>query len=139
MVRQFLQSLLFLLIAVAYVSTADARDWFVRAGATGGDGSRDQPFSDPWQALERVEANDKVHVAAGRYFGQLEAGTWDIPFPGVELLGGYDADLHRAQSLAEPERARVERRGCEPAERLAGTRQHRARSARPPAPPSTGS
>lgn len=79
------------LISVLVVTPAHARDWFVRAGATGGDGSRAKPFGDPWEALERVEAGDKVHVAEGRYFGKLDAGNWVIPFPGVQLLGGYDA------------------------------------------------
>jgi hypothetical protein len=77
--------------AVCLPAWAGARDWFVRAGSGGGDGSRERPFADPWMALERVEANDRVHVAAGRYFGKLERGNWELPFPGVQLLGGYDA------------------------------------------------
>jgi hypothetical protein len=86
-------SVLLILASVCLSFPAHARDWFVRAGATGGDGSREKPFGDPWMALERVEANDKVHVAAGKYFGKLERGNWEIAFPGVELLGGYDADF----------------------------------------------
>lgn len=86
-------SLLLVLASLCLALPAHARDWFVRAGATGGDGSREKPFADPWMALERVEANDKVHVAAGRYFGKLEKGNWELQFPGVELLGGYDADF----------------------------------------------
>ncbi|MCE9667858.1 right-handed parallel beta-helix repeat-containing protein [Myxococcus stipitatus] len=80
-----------IVVAVCLASPAQARDWFVRAGATGGEGSRDKPFADPWMALERVEANDAVHVAAGRYYGKLERGNWELVFPGVQLLGGYDA------------------------------------------------
>lgn len=86
-------SLLLIVASVCLALPAHARDWFVRAAATGGDGSRERPFADPWMALERVEANDKVHVAAGTYFGKLERGNWEIQFPGVELLGGYDADF----------------------------------------------
>ncbi|MCY1039726.1 right-handed parallel beta-helix repeat-containing protein [Corallococcus sp. bb12-1] len=81
---------------------AHARDWFVRAGAVGGDGSREKPFADPWMALERVEANDKVHVAAGRYFGKLENGNWVLQFPGVELLGGYDATFRERNPWKNP-------------------------------------
>ncbi len=84
------------LLVLAFVFPAPAthaRDWFVRPGVAGGDGTREKPFGDPWMALERVEANDKVHVAAGKYFGKLEKGNWEIPFPGVELLGGYDANF----------------------------------------------
>ncbi|RKH34857.1 right-handed parallel beta-helix repeat-containing protein [Corallococcus praedator] len=84
---------LLILACVCLASPAHARDWFVRAGSTSGDGSREKPFADPWMALERVEANDKVHVAAGRYFGKLEKGNWVLSFPGVELLGGYDANF----------------------------------------------
>jgi hypothetical protein len=88
--RQLLSSLL-ILSSLLVASSVHARDWFVRADASGGDGSRAQPFADPWMALEQVEANDKVHVAAGTYVGRLEKGNWEIPFPGVEMLGGYDA------------------------------------------------
>jgi hypothetical protein len=90
--RRVLRSLL--VVACACLPpAAGARDWFVRAGSSAGDGSREKPFADPWMALERVEANDKVHVAAGKYFGKLEKGNWEIPFPGVALLGGYDASF----------------------------------------------
>ncbi len=85
--------LLLIWVSVCLSFPAHARDWFVRAGASGGDGSRERPFADPWMALERVEANDKVHVAAGKYFGKLEKGNWELQFPGVELLGGYDASF----------------------------------------------
>ena len=69
---------------------AHARDWFVKYNSVGGDGSREKPFGDPWMALERVEAGDKVHVTGGRYYGKLERANWEIAFPNVELLGGYD-------------------------------------------------
>jgi len=70
-----------------------AQDWFVRAGAQGGDGSQQQPFADPFQALEKVQAGDTVHVAEGSYFGKLGVGMWEIPFDGVQLLGGYSGDF----------------------------------------------
>ncbi|WP_164014424.1 right-handed parallel beta-helix repeat-containing protein [Pyxidicoccus trucidator] len=79
--------------SLLFASDAEARDWFVRANSFGGDGSREKPFGDPWMALERVEAGDKVHVTAGRYYGKLEKGNWEIAFPNVELLGGYDANF----------------------------------------------
>ena len=72
---------------------AEARDWFVRAGAAAGDGSWEKPFADPWQALDKAEAGDKVHVAEGEYYGKLEAGYWVIPFARVEMIGGYDAEF----------------------------------------------
>ena len=69
------------------------RDWFVRAGAMGGDGSREAPFRDPFQPLERCEAGDTIHVAGGEYFGKLKAGQWTIGMPYITLLGGYDQEF----------------------------------------------
>ena len=72
---------------------AVGRDWFVRAGATGGDGSKDKPFRDPYQALEKVEAGDTIHVAGGEYVGKLRAGRWTVDCKDIEMLGGYDKDF----------------------------------------------
>ncbi|HUR39211.1 MAG TPA: right-handed parallel beta-helix repeat-containing protein [Planctomycetota bacterium] len=87
----------FALAAVACIQAAAeparAREWFVREGAEGGDGSLAKPFSDPWQALEKCEAGDAIHVAGGKYFGKLNAGIWEIPFDGVQLIGGYDKEF----------------------------------------------
>ena len=68
-----------------------ARDWFVRAGAGGGDGTREKPFADPWQALDKCEAGDAIHVTEGEYGGRLDQGFWVVPFDRVQLIGGYDA------------------------------------------------
>jgi hypothetical protein len=75
-----------------FAPTAHARDWFVRAGG-GGDGSREKPFADPWEALDKCQAGDVIHVAAGKYTGRLGNGMWEVPFDDVSLLGGYDADF----------------------------------------------
>ena len=80
------------------------RDWFVRAGATGGDGSKDKPFKDPWQALEKVEAGDSVHVAEGEYFGKLKVGKWKVAMPYVALIGGYDKDFTERNPWKHPTR-----------------------------------
>ncbi len=78
------------LILTMLAADAAARDWFVRAGATAGDGSLAKPFGAIWQALDGCLAGDKIHVTQGKYYGKLEAGAWVIPWPRVELLGGYD-------------------------------------------------
>jgi hypothetical protein len=80
------------------------RDWFVRAGASGGDGSREKPFKDPWQALEKVEAGDSVHVAEGEYFGKLKTGRWKIDTAWVSLIGGYDKDFKERNPWKHPTR-----------------------------------
>ncbi len=69
-----------------------ARDWFVREGS-GGVGTRASPFSDPWEALDKCEAGDSIHVAAGKYYGRLEGAVWKIPFARISLFGGYDKDF----------------------------------------------
>jgi hypothetical protein len=77
------------LAVVLLAGSADARDWFVRAGSDG-DGSMAKPFSDPWQALDQVQAGDVIHVAGGKYFGRLGSGMWEVPVDDLTLLGGYD-------------------------------------------------
>ena len=80
-------------VSLAVAAPAQARDWFVRAGADNGDGSLAKPFADPWQALDKAEANDVVHVTGGKYFGKHSLGTWTLPYDGVQLIGGYAVDF----------------------------------------------
>jgi hypothetical protein len=86
----------------AALSDLTAQSWFVRAGAQGGDGTMASPFGDPWQALDRCQAGDTIHVAEGKYFGRLGVGMWEIPFDGVQLLGGYAADFSERNPWAHP-------------------------------------
>jgi hypothetical protein len=85
------------LAALASVSAAAeplrAREWFVRAGSEGGDGSQAKPFADPWMALEKCEAGDVIHIAGGKYYGKLNQAQWVVPFDNVQLIGGYDQDF----------------------------------------------
>ncbi len=97
-VLQVVIAVVFLIIS----TTAEARDWFVRAGETGGDGSQEKPFTDPWQALDKLEAGDKVHVTEGKYYGKVDAGYWVIPFPRVELYGGYDPTFKERNPWKRP-------------------------------------
>jgi hypothetical protein len=82
----------------------EGRDWFVRAGSTGGDGSREKPFRDPFQALEKAEGGDTVHVAGGDYFGKLRSGKWLLTIRHLALLGGYDAEFKTRDPWANPTR-----------------------------------
>lgn len=81
------------LVLLLGAAPAAARDWFVRAGAEGGDGSLAKPFADPWQPLDKCEAGDKIHIAEGEYYGKLNSGFWGIPFDDISLIGGYDKDF----------------------------------------------
>ncbi len=74
-------------------SRPEGRDWFVRAGSSGGDGSQEKPFRDPFQALDKAEGGDAIHVASGDYFGKLHAGKWRIAIRNLTLLGGYNSDF----------------------------------------------
>ncbi|HEU4591108.1 MAG TPA: right-handed parallel beta-helix repeat-containing protein, partial [Steroidobacteraceae bacterium] len=80
------------------------RDWFVRAGSSGGDGSREKPFRDPFQALEKCEGGDTIHVAAGEYFGKLRSGKWLLTMRNLALLGGYDAGFTVRDPWVNPTR-----------------------------------
>jgi hypothetical protein len=73
-------------------------------GATGGDGSKEKPFKDPWQALEKVENGDSVHVAEGEYFGKQKSGNWTIDNTYVSLIGGYDKHFTERNPWKHPTR-----------------------------------
>src|SRR3954467_13499180 len=69
-----------------------AHDWFVKAGSSG-DGSMKSPFGDPWEALDKCQPGDVIHVAAGKYYGRLRVGTWELPVDDLTMLGGDDASF----------------------------------------------
>jgi hypothetical protein len=79
------------------------RDWFVRAGSTG-DGSREHPFKDPWQALDAATPGDSIHVAEGEYFGKFKSATWKVKTPYLSLLGGYDNQFKTRDPWKQPSR-----------------------------------
>jgi hypothetical protein len=80
------------------------RDWFVRAGSSGGDGSRETPFRDPFQALEKAAEGDRILVAEGEYAGRLRSGAWRIPVGNLTLLGGWDAEFGARDPWRHPVR-----------------------------------
>jgi hypothetical protein len=65
----------------------------VRSDAKGGDGSKAKPFKDPYQALDKAEPGDTIHVAGGEYGGKLKNGHWVVDKPFIAMLGGYDAQF----------------------------------------------
>ena len=79
------------------------RDWFVRAGSSG-NGTKEKPFRDPWQALEKCTAGDTIHVAEGEYFGKLKTGYWTIDVRFLTMLGGYDANFTERNPWKHPTR-----------------------------------
>src|SRR5207244_2805114 len=93
-----------LFVAVNPPTRPEGRDWFVRAGASGGDGTREKPFRDPFQALDRAEGGDAIHVAGGEYFGKLRSGKWKILIRNLALLGGYNAEFTQRDPWGNPTR-----------------------------------
>jgi hypothetical protein len=91
-------------VAASPAPRPQGRDWFVRAGASGGDGSREKPFRDPFQALDKAEGGDTIHVAGGDYFGKLRSGKWKILIRNLALLGGYNADFTERDPWKNPTR-----------------------------------
>lgn len=89
---------------VVYSERPKGKDWFVRAGASGGDGSKEKPFKDPWQALEKVGAGDSIHVTEGAYGGKMKAGKWKINEKYVALIGGYDSEFKERNPWKHPTR-----------------------------------
>lgn len=79
------------------------RDWFVRAGSSG-NGTKEKPFKDPWQALEKCTPGDVIHVAEGEYFGKLKVGYWTIDVRNIAMLGGYSADFSERNPWTHPTR-----------------------------------
>jgi Right handed beta helix region len=91
-------------VAANPASRPEGRDWFVKAGTSGGDGSRQKPFRDPFQALEKAEGGDTIHVAGGNYFGKLHSGKWKILVGDLSLLGGYDGEFAERDPWKNPTR-----------------------------------
>ena len=56
------------LFATNAATRGGGRDWFVRAGVSGGDGTRAKPFRDPFQALEKAGEGDTIRVVGAEYF-----------------------------------------------------------------------
>lgn len=80
------------------------RDWFVRAGSSGGDGTKEKPFRDPFQALEKAEGGDSIHVATGDYYGKLRSAQWKVSVRHLAMLGGYDAEFTARDPWKNPTR-----------------------------------
>jgi hypothetical protein len=92
------------LVAPNPAARPEGRDWFVKAGASGGDGTLEKPFRDPFQALDKAEGGDAIHVAVGDYFGKLRSGKWKILIRNLTLLGGYDAEFAERDPWKNPTR-----------------------------------
>ncbi len=51
-----------------------ANTWYVKAGATGGDGSEASPYGDLYSAYSKFKAGDTIYVMDGTYKGTRNIG-----------------------------------------------------------------
>lgn len=103
-VTMMVESITLAPVIAAPLERPAGRDWFVKAGSSGGDGSREKPFRDPFQALEKAEGGDSIHVSGGDYFGKLRSGLWKLLVRNLTLLGGYDAEFKERDPWKNPTR-----------------------------------
>src|SRR5579859_3721034 len=98
-------ALALLVVLLLFSTMTHARDWFVRAGSAG-DGTKEKPFKDPYEALEEAGPGDTIHVAQGVYHGKLNAGNWVIATPNLTWLGGYSEDISKRDPWRLPSQLR---------------------------------
>jgi hypothetical protein len=79
-------------LAGALAFSAEARDWYVRAGSDG-EGTKESPAGDLWRPLEKALRGDVIHVSAGTYNSKGGSGHFVVRVPGLTLAGGYSADF----------------------------------------------
>ncbi len=80
-------------LALATVFAAGAKDYYVRAGASGRGGSPTDAYDEVWKALEKAVRGDVIHVAQGTYNGKGGAGHFIVKVPSLTLVGGYNDDF----------------------------------------------
>jgi len=82
------------LLAVFFMcAAAQGADWYVRAGAEDGDGTKAAPYANLWKALDKAARGDVIHVAKGTYNGKGGSGHFLIKVPNLTLAGGYTDDF----------------------------------------------
>ena len=88
---KFLITALAFALVVAFA--AEAKDLYVKAGASGKGGSPQDPYDEIWKALDKAARGDVIHVAKGTYNGKGGSGHFVIKVPGLSLVGGYSDDF----------------------------------------------
>src|SRR5690242_14022187 len=93
-----------LVLSLILTPAAAAADLFVapRPAGTTGDGTKANPFNDPWRALVAASSGDTIHVAEGTYFGRFDRSNWVVDRPNLTILGGYSADFAERNPWRRP-------------------------------------
>lgn len=81
-------------MALGTVSSMFAADWYVSpSGKNKAAGNTPAaPFKSIWKAIDQAKPGDSIHVAEGKYYGQMSKG-WIEVNKTVSLIGGYSADF----------------------------------------------
>lgn len=79
-----------LAFALFFVLGAQAKDYYVKAGASGKGSAPDDPYDEIWKALDKAARGDVIHVAQGIYNGKGGSGHFMIKVPNLSLVGGYN-------------------------------------------------
>ena len=83
-----------LTLLFVFSGTLFGKDIYVKAG-TGGDGTKESPYGELWNALSKCVRGDVIHVAAGTYNGKGGSGAFIVKVPDLTMVGGYNADFTR--------------------------------------------
>jgi len=95
---------IFLIVFFMVSGTADASDWYVKAGAKKGKGTKEKPYKGIYKALKKALKGDVIHVAQGDYTGKLKSGFIIVRTRGLTLLGGYNDDFSERNPFKYPTR-----------------------------------
>jgi len=92
-------------IAFSLVSNQiQAKDWYIKGGTKGGNGTIEKPYKGIYKALDKALKGDVIHVAQGDYSGKLKAGFIIINTRNLTLLGGYNDDYTERNPFKYPTR-----------------------------------
>lgn len=80
------------LLLVLFCCCAFGKNIYVKAGAAG-DGTKEAPYGEFWNALSKCVRGDIIHVAAGTYNGKGGSGAFIVKVPNLTLVGGYNGDF----------------------------------------------
>lgn len=84
--------------------TGEAADWYVKAGAKQGKGTKVKPYKGIYKALKKALKGDVIHVTQGDYSGKLKSGFIIIRTRKLTLLGGYNDTFTKRNPFKYPTR-----------------------------------
>jgi hypothetical protein len=82
------------------LSAASAADIYVslETGKKSNAGTKEAPLKNLWDALNKSQVGDTIHLAEGNYPGQMKRGWFMMERP-VSIIGGYSKDFSERNPL----------------------------------------